>query len=203
IKSEPVLRIGLYGGSFDPVHNGHLTIAQTARKALLLDAVYFIPVGQSPLKEHRPHASNTDRLHMLQLAIQGLGEGYGVLDTDLNRSGPNYTLDTLALLKPRFPKAQLFWIVGEDQFSALAHWHEVDTLVREVEFIVYKRHGLNALTAPKIEGLRAYFLEGPYLDISATQIRSELAAGSFVGKGLPKPVFQYIQTKKLYGYLSN
>jgi nicotinate-nucleotide adenylyltransferase len=128
------MKIGFLGGSFDPVHLGHLAIAQDALEGAGLDRVDFIPAAVSPLKGRELTATAAQRLEMVRLAIAGDAR-FGVLDLELRRGGTSYTVDTVRELRALFPGAELFWVIGADQLARLAEWKEIGELVRLVEFV--------------------------------------------------------------------
>jgi nicotinate-nucleotide adenylyltransferase len=188
----PPRRIALFGGSFDPVHLGHLEIARRSVDALDLDQVRFLPCRRSPHKETRPGASDADRLAMLELATAGLP--WAVIDDfDLRTPGPSYSVRTVRHMRGRFPDARLFWIVGRDQWDALPRWREPDALAAEVEFIVFARDG-DPLPRP---GWRMHPLAGRH-PASSTVLRDALAAGTEPPAWLPPRVLGHIRRHRLY-----
>jgi nicotinate-nucleotide adenylyltransferase len=159
-------RIGLFGGTFDPVHLGHIHLADTARKALALDEIRFIPCRISPHKSGTLPASPEDRLAMLKLATAGLAWAV-VDDIELQSEGPNYSYLTAEELHRRFPKDRLFWIMGGDQWAKLPTWKHPEKLAAIVEFIVLAR---NDSPAPR-EGYRMHLVHGEH-PASSTVIRT-------------------------------
>ena len=123
------MRIGLYGGSFNPIHNGHIDVAAAVRNAFALDRVLFMVAKDPPHKEIADGVGARVRLAMTQLGI-GDTEGFSVSDIELERPGKSYTLDTVRALRERFPQAEIFCIVGADMFFDLTEWHEAETLLR-------------------------------------------------------------------------
>ena len=128
-------RIGLFGGSFDPIHIGHLVLAREAREQLELDRVIFIPAAISPHKLHREPAPAEARLEMVCAAIAG-EPGFEADDCELTREGPSYTVDTARLMRARWPGAELFYFIGEDNLAKLDTWREIETLRELVHFVV-------------------------------------------------------------------
>ncbi len=187
----PPRRIALFGGTFDPVHEGHLEIARRAHEALDLDEVLFLPCHVSPHKTGRRTAPPEDRLEMVRLAVAGLLWAT-VDDHDLRGPQPAYSYLTAEEMSRRFPGARLFWLMGADQWRALPHWKEPDRLAELVEFIVCSRDGA---PAPR-HGWRAHFLAGEH-PASATAIREALAAGK-EAHWLPPEVADHILRRGLY-----
>jgi len=189
-------RIALYGGAFDPVHRAHLKAARAAQSQASLDQVVFIPAAQSPLKEHRPVASDSERLKMLELA---LAEESGCVldDFELRRGGVSYTVDTARKYKKSKPEAELFWIIGGDQLAQLDHWHAIEELAAQVTFLVLARPGFD-LSAPKVPGLLWKKVEAPLMAESSTTIRERLSGGLSVDGLLPISVEAFIRAKGLY-----
>jgi len=191
--------LGFLGGGFDPVHNGHLSIAHDAIAALALQRVYFVPAAHSPLKDDAPHASAADRLEMLRLATAG-EPAFGVLDWELQRPPPSYTVDTARMLAQRFPDARRFWIIGADQAAALDRWHRIDELARLIEFIVLARPGHPAPHVPPgiAPGLRWHACPTRLSEASSTEVRARLQQGKPIDFLVPQNVNAFIQQRHLY-----
>ena len=167
-------RIGLYGGSFDPVHLGHLLVAQAALEEMKLDRVVFLPAAQSPFKPGHQLSPGTVRCQFLRLALAG--RSYCELDTqELERGGVSYTIDTVRDYGRRFPAAKLFYLIGTDHVGQLPKWREAGELARLVEFVVIPRPGAAGAELP--EGFRGHHLSGFPLGVSASQIRARVAEG--------------------------
>jgi nicotinate-nucleotide adenylyltransferase len=168
------MRIGLYGGSFDPVHLGHLLVAQAAREEVGLDRVFFIPAAQSPFKPERTLTADNRRMMLLRLALAGCSS-CDVDTQELERGGISYSIDTVRNYGKRFPGAEFFYLIGADHVPQLPKWREAAELGKLVEFIAIPRPG-----APEVEftsGFRGRYLEGFPLAVSASQIRSRVRAG--------------------------
>jgi nicotinate-nucleotide adenylyltransferase len=186
-------RIGIFGGTFDPVHLGHLHLAEVAREALGLDQVRFIPCRISPHKDGGTAASGADRLDLLECATRDLAWAV-VDDQELRRAEPSFSYLTAAAVAARFPEAKLFWILGGDQWEALPAWKHIGDLARTVEFIVLARGG--GLSSPR-EGIRHHEVAGSH-PASATAIRRALAGGATTHRWLPAPVADLIRERRLY-----
>ena len=182
-------KIGIYGGTFDPIHHGHLILAREAREKLELDQIIFVPAAASPLKEP-PRASAALRLEMLQAAIKG-EEGFVVDDCEIQRPAPSYSIDTVLQFREREPKAQLFWLIGADNVRSLNKWHRIEELKQLVEFVVLDR-GCSELTQ------QIYPVVQRNIDISATDIRNRVASGRSIRYLVPQAVEEIIRREKLY-----
>lgn len=201
--------IGLLGGTFDPVHNGHLAVARDVRDALEADSVRFI-LNAVPPHRTPPECEVEHRLAMLEAALSG--EAALVPDTrELRRTGPSYSVWTLRSLRREFPDASLAWIVGADVWSALQSWFRWYELSSLAHFVVVKRPGWELpgdaaarLTRDSAELRRrtagaGVLWDGPGFDVSASGIRHRIASGEDVSDLLPDPVRNYIQRNYLYG----
>lgn len=184
-------RIALFGGSFDPVHNGHLHIAQAARDSLELDRVLFIPCRQSPHKEAGTVASEDDRLEMLTLALEDLPWAT-VSEIEMLLPPPSFSWVTAEAMHEVYPEARLFWLMGADQWKVIQTWTRPDYLAELVEFIVHDRDG----APPEIPGFRVHFIRGDH-PASATRIR-EGGPERFPEDWLPPKVEQFIRSRGLY-----
>ena len=194
-----IKRIGLLGGSFDPIHWAHLLLAEVARDAVGLERIYFIPARQNPLKQHPTCASGRHRLAMVQLAIQD-NPAFAASDMELKRTGPSYTVETLEAFRDMFPPQdhQLFFIIGKDNLNDLPRWHQPERLVALCRLLVFDRPEvvLGEQAAAYLD--RVTFVSGPRLDISASQIRRRIQTGQSIRYFVPEPVRQYIQAHHLY-----
>jgi nicotinate-nucleotide adenylyltransferase len=189
-------RIGLFGGSFDPVHNAHLALAQSALAALRLDELRWVPAGLAYQKA-RPLSDAQHRAAMLALAIAG--EPRFVLDeSELGRAGPSYTLDTVRAAQSALPDAQWFLIIGADQYAGLHSWKDWPELLARVTLAVANRPG----AVPPVDAavLRAphRVVPLPMLDISSTEVRARVAAGQAIDTLVPPQVARYIESHALY-----
>ena len=185
-------RIALFGGTFDPIHAGHLQIARDARELLALDQVRFLPCHISPHKQDIRSASPVDRLAMVRLAIRDLP--WAVADDhDLVCPQPAYSWRTAEEMARHYPDARLYWLMGADQWRALPRWQNPERLAAAVEFIVFARDG-----APEPHpGWRMHHLPGSH-PASATGIRAAIGAGSDPGDWLPPAVAGYVREQGLY-----
>lgn len=185
--------IGLFGGSFDPIHHGHLLVAQAVVESLDLEQVRFLPAGQQPFKQDRHQAPAAARAAMVALAIAG--EPRFALDTiELDRPGPSYTVDTLRLLRSREPMARFAVIIGSDTARDLPKWREPEALPGLAEWIVVARPGVPLPELP----WAVRVVTVPAIDISATAVRARVAAGRPVRYWVPEGVARFISGEGLY-----
>ncbi|QJE95052.1 nicotinate (nicotinamide) nucleotide adenylyltransferase [Luteolibacter luteus] len=191
MSMDSARRIALFGGTFDPIHEGHLEIAQRAKDALALDEVRFLPCHTSPHKLGVLSAPPEDRLEMVRLAIADLP--WAVADDhDLTCPQPAYSFLTAEEMARRYPGSRLFWLMGADQWRALPRWKEPERLAKAVEFIVFARDG-----RPEAHlGWRMHFVPGTH-PASATALRGMIAGGK-APLWLPPAVADYIARKGLY-----
>lgn len=189
------MRIGLYGGSFDPVHTGHLLVAQAAREEMSLDRIYFIPAAQSPFKPHRMLSPDKFRLQMLRLALAGMNH-CEVDAQELERGGVSYTIDTVRHYRERMPGAELFYLIGADHVAQLPKWRDAAELAERVTFLVIPRPGEKlAEVAPPF---RARHLVGFPFGVSASQIRERVRQKLPVDLLVGGPVAETIRHNDLY-----
>jgi nicotinate-nucleotide adenylyltransferase len=206
--------IGIYGGTFDPVHFGHLRPALEVQQALGLDEVRFIPAGQPPHRD-MPHATAAQRLAMLRAAIDDQ-PGFVVDEREVQRAGLSYMVDTLASLRTELGAVPLCLILGYDAFLNLTSWHQWHRLLELAHLVIAHRPGWNqdnlgtelqslvqqhAMTAAQLSRASAggvTFVEVTQLDISATRIREQVHAGRDIRYLLPEPVYRMIREQNLY-----
>ena len=186
-------RIALFGGTFDPIHLGHLEIARRAKELLDLDEVRFLPCHTSPHKVGVLSAPAADRLEMARLATREL-PWVVVDDFDLSRPPPSYSYETAEEMRQRFPRARLFWLMGADQWRALPRWKAPQRLAKLVEFIVFARDGEPEPRA----GWPMHFLGGTH-PASATAIRQAMVEGQTGLPWLDPEVEKFIRRRHLYG----
>jgi nicotinate-nucleotide adenylyltransferase len=196
--------LGMLGGTFDPVHLGHLAVADEAREALGLEHVVFVPAGHPPHKAGRPISPAVDRLAMIELAIAD-NPAFSVDRIELDRPGPSYTVDTVAaLLSGDDPPTELTVIVSAELFGSFTAWREPERLLRLARVAVVPRAGYPApepaFVARHFPGLedQVSFLAGPHLGVSATDIRARAAAGRSIRYLVPPAVAAYIGDHGLY-----
>ncbi|MGE0269011.1 MAG: nicotinate-nucleotide adenylyltransferase [Candidatus Omnitrophota bacterium] len=186
-------KIGLLGGTFNPIHNGHLALAQTALEGLKLDKVIFIPAKLPVHKEPGVLISAFERFAMVELAIKGYHH-FDISDVEIKREGKSYSIDTVKHFKKIFTKDKLFFIIGSDTYARLHTWKKIDELVRLTSFVCINRPGIN----PRNKEKNCRYLEMPELNISSSYIRKRVSRKLPVGYMLPKDVDLYIKRKKIY-----
>lgn len=189
------MKLGLYGGSFDPVHLGHLLVAQAAVEELGLDRLFFIPAAQSPFKPENKPAPDAVRLQLLRLALAGK-TNCEVDDQEIRRGGTSYTIETLRDYAKRFPGAELFYLIGADNAAKLNEWREAGELAKLAEFVVVPRPGGAAsVFSPPFRGR---MLHGFPLGVSSSQIRARVKAGLPIDHLVPPFVAEAIHNAQLY-----
>jgi nicotinate-nucleotide adenylyltransferase len=187
--------IGLFGGSFDPVHLGHLLVAQAAREELDLAQLFLIPVAQSPFKPDTRPTHAKERMRLLRLALAGK-TWCEIDEQEIRRGGVSYTIDTVHDYAGRFPQAQLFYLIGADHLPQLPKWRAADELARLAEFVVIPRPGQAETPFPA--PFRGRWLAGFPLGVSSSQIRERVKAGLPIGHLVPCLVAEAIFNNGLY-----
>lgn len=197
VQFEPIatssMRIGIMGGTFNPIHQAHLAMAEQVRKQLHLDEVWFIPDNVPPHKEVTNQVSAKDRCAMLELATHG-NQYFHVKLFEILRGGVSYTVDTLRYLKKRAPKNQYYLIMGTDQINSFDQWREPNEIARLANLVGVKRpnYPTNEINYPVI------WVDAPMLEISSTQIRNLVANGGSIRYLVPEAVRLYIDSRGLY-----
>ncbi len=187
------MRIGILGGTFNPVHLGHLILAEEIREKLRLNKLIFVPTNIPPHKRNARIIPARERLKMVRLAIRG-NRAFSASDIEIRRKGPSYTIDTVRQFKMRFPKHKLFFITGSDLLNYLHEWKDLKEVISIVQFIVATRPGYPLEKIPayiKTVSIRA-------VDISAFEIRKCIQQGKSFRYLVPDRVYDYILKKKLY-----
>ena len=189
-----VLKIGIYGGTFDPIHHGHLILSRQACEELKFDQLIFVPAALSPFKKDPAKANGELRLAMLRAAIHGQ-EDFFVDDCELKRPPPSYSIDTVLEIRERDPSADLFWLIGADNVQDLRKWRRFDELERLVQFVILDRG--RAKKTPQV-----YPVVHRNVDISATEIRNRVASGRSIRYLVPQAVEEIIRRERLYRELA-
>ena len=197
----------LFGGTFDPIHRAHTTIAAVAAERMAAEKVVFIPAKRSPLKECPPQASDEERLQMIALAIAG-NNSFEVSDYELNKSEPSYTLETVRYFKATYGRDVLvYWLIGADSIGELTGWYRVEELLDECNLSVMHRGGferpdlsrfVDIWGTDRVKKLQKNVIKTPLIDISSTEIRRRLVDGKDVKEMLAPRVYEYIQERGLY-----
>ncbi|CAM4000269.1 nicotinate-nucleotide adenylyltransferase [Cohnella lubricantis] len=191
-------RTGLMGGTFDPIHLGHLLAAEAAREAADLDEVWFIPTNVPPHKA-QPGADAQARLEMVKLAIAD-HPAFRAEDAELVRGGVSYTVDTVAALREHHPDRSFYWIVGTDMMNDLPNWRRIEELAAQVRFVCLRRQGEDSEASALPAYLRDNILQAPMppIGISSTAIRDRLREGRSIRYQVPDAVRDYIGRNGLY-----
>lgn len=188
-------RIGLYGGSFDPVHLGHLLVAQAAMEELQLNRLFFIPTAQSPFKPENTPAPAPERLRLLRLALAGK-TNWDVDEQEIARGGTSFTIETVRNFSQRFPDARLFYLIGADNVASLAKWREAAELAKRAEFVAISRPGQPVAEFPA--PFRGRILHGFPFGVSSSQIRERVRAGLSIEHLVTPAVAEAIRNQQLY-----
>ena len=188
-------RLGLYGGSFDPLHRGHLLVAQAALEELALDRLFFIPAAQSPFKPGSRPAPDAARLRMLRRSLAGQSRTEVHCD-ELTRGGVSYSIDTVNAFRARNPGAELFWLIGADHVPTLPQWREALALAEAVTFVVIPRPGQPQASLPPPWRLR--HLRGWPLGVSSSEIRDRVRNGMSYEHLVPSGTADVIASEGLY-----
>lgn len=194
-----MIKVGFMGGTFDPIHYGHLLAAESAREACGLDEVWFVPAGHPPLKENGPEADGESRLEMVYRAID-FQPHFRAMDLELEREGTSYTIDTIKALHGLYPGRTFSIIIGTDRVNDLPQWHEIEALAGMVSFIGVTRAGetFRPEQLPKYITDKLTLVDMPLLDISSTIIKERIAAGRSIRFLLPEKVHSFIRRNGLY-----
>ena len=191
------VKIGFLGGSFDPVHFGHLIAAQDAYEQYQLDRLFLVPAAQAPLKPNDVQSSAEDRLALLHAAIEW-DRRFEVSDFELRKGGVSYTIDSVRHFRAQFPDDQLYWIIGGDQLPRMHLWREIGELARLIEFIFLERPGHEIIATPDIPGLKLHRCDGHLVEISSTELRERVRKRRSLDYFVPHKAIVQIEEKHLY-----
>ncbi len=196
------LKLGIMGGTFDPIHNGHIAIARSVAEQLALDRVLFIPAGNPHFKQDQAVTDASVRAHMVELAIAG-EERFGIDRCEIDRPGITYTADTLEELMGRFPDDELFFIMGADSAATLAQWRRAQRVVELCTVVTVQRPGRSFHEVKEaFEGspfrINALYVDVPQMDVSSTQIREMVHDRQSIDALVPEPVAAFIEENGLY-----
>ncbi len=191
------MKIGFLGGSFDPVHFGHLLAAQDAYEQHRLDRLILVPAAQAPLKPNDVSSSGSDRLAMLQAAVEW-DRRFEISDYELRKGGVSYTVDSVRHFRGLYPNDELYWIIGGDQLPQLERWKDIGELARLVEFIFLERPGYPVKSSPAVPGLRLHRCDGHLLAVSSTELRERTRRGLSLDYFVPHKAIVHIRQRGLY-----
>ena len=189
------MKIGLFFGSFNPVHNGHLMLANYMVQTTDLDKVWFVVSPHNPLKDKKTLLGEYDRLNLINLAIEN-NPKLKASDIEFKLPQPSYTIDTLSYLKDKFPKHEFTLIMGSDNLATLHKWKNYRQLIEQYPIIVYQRRGFTKNPFPEVKTIQ--HIDFPFIDISSTFIREQIKKGISVRYFMPDVVWQYIEEMKFY-----
>ncbi|NEW05140.1 nicotinate-nucleotide adenylyltransferase [Paenibacillus sp. SYP-B3998] len=192
--------VGIMGGTFDPIHTGHLIAAERARVEADLDEVWLMPANVPPHKPNAPKATAKQRWEMVVVAAEG-NPFFRPLDIEIGKGGVSYSIDTIELLCANNPNTEFVYIIGADMVQYLPQWHRIDDIVRQIQFIGLARPGyeLDMEKIPAHIRSRVKILPMPLIDISSTMIREEMYKGRSVRYLVPDAVHTYMEVNRLYG----
>jgi len=194
------MKIGILGGTFNPVHNGHLIMAEEVREKLGLDKILFIPTNIPPHKESADIASANSRIEMLKLAIKG-NPNFSISDIEIKRGGKSYTIDTIRALKEKSPFDKFYFLIGSDLLTCFDGWKDINEITKLVTFVVATRPGFSVVDvgnylASQQVGIKTLDIRA--VDISGYSIRSAIRAGRSFRYLVPDKVYNYITKKRIY-----
>jgi nicotinate-nucleotide adenylyltransferase len=193
------MKVGIFGGTFDPIHFGHLLLAEQAREAASLHEIWFIPAGEPPHKQGKPVTPAMERKKMVELAIEGHPQ-FKVNPIELMRSGPSYTVDTIMELKKQNPHVEFFLLVGADMVKNLPKWYKIKEIIQNVQVIGLGRPGFDHDALPEyIEERLMWIPDAVETNISSSIIRERLMLNRSVRYLVPDSVYKYIKEQGLYG----
>ena len=191
-------KIAIMGGTFDPIHLGHLMIAETVRSDAGMDRILFIPSGNPPHKQDHEITSPEDRFEMTRLAIAD-HPFFDVSRIEIDRPGTTYTYDTMRALNAENDGfCDYYFILGADAFDYVPHWKEAEKVIQEVQFLVVARPGYTVAPPANMPQIRYQTVEMPQIDISSTDIRNRAKEGRSIRYLVPEPVRAYIEERKIY-----
>jgi len=199
-------KLGIFGGSFDPIHYGHLLLAETCREQCRLDRVLFVPAAVPPHKRSQAMTAGRDRIEMIRLAIGG-HEQLAVSTIEIDRDGVSYSVDTLSALAEQQPGSSLFFLMGADSLKDLPTWREPQKLCELAVPLVVRRAGSpepdfssisHLVTTARLEKIREYQVEMPIIELSSTEIRQRVASGRSIRYRTTRAVEKFIEANGLY-----
>ena len=200
------MRIGIFGGSFDPIHLGHLILAEQCREQARLDQVWFIPCAQQPLKQQGAQSTDRQRVEMIELALAGY-QSFVLSKLELERGGVSYMVDTLELIQASHPEAELFLLMGDDSLESFSRWKSPQRICQLATPLVVNRPGsgdvdLTVLkpfaSATRMAEIQQYNITSPRIEISSTDLRQRIGGGKSIRYLVPRAVEKYAQTQNLY-----
>jgi len=197
-QPDDLRRLGIFGGTFDPIHLGHLICAEQLREALALDVVLLVPTHSPPHKPVSTPADPKHRLAMVRLAIEGY-RGLRDSDVEIRRGGTSYTIDTVRDLREEYGLETEFWLLmGQDSYQDISSWKEPDRIAAQCFFGVARRPGYEREIEPPVPGIRSEFVDITAVGISSTDIRARISEGGSISFLVPRAVEDYIEANGVY-----
>ncbi len=196
-------RIGIFGGSFNPLHHGHLIAAEFAAETIGLQLVLFAPMVHPPHRDGKALASIEHRLAMIEMAIAD-NDRFQLTLVDVERPGPHYSVDTVEILEQQYPNSELYFVMGGDSFKSFPKWHRPNEIVQHCRLAVMRRPSTRPVQPDMHEDVmpglqhRVDMVEAPPIGISATRVREQLSIGKSVRYLVPNPVLDYVHDNNLY-----
>lgn len=192
-------KVGIFGGTFDPIHIGHLLLAEHVYESVQLDEIWFMPTQDPPHKDHMPLANGEQRLEMIRLAIQGQAH-FRAIDIELKRGGISYTVDTMEELQKLHPDCAFSFLMGADMVNYLPRWHRIYDLARMVRFVGVGRPGtqVDISHLPQAIAAQVHMVEIPLIELSSTEIRERVGQMLPIRYMVPDQVHQFIERNDLY-----
>ncbi len=200
------MRIGIFGGSFDPIHLGHLILAEQCREQAQLDQVWFVPNARNPLKPDGATMTDRQRCEMIEFAIAG-HDAFYLSKVEIERGGVSYTVDTLKEIAANQPDDQLFFMMGGDSLDSFGQWRQPEEILKLASPLIVNRPGADPVDLSKlaaftndqrIESFQSLAIESPLIEISSSDLRNRIGAGQSVRFQLPRSVEKFIETQRLY-----
>ncbi len=191
------MRVGIFGGTFNPPHTGHLIIAEWMRQEFELDRILWMPAARSPYKSDVESAEPAHRMDMVRCAVQG-NPRFDVTDLEIRRGGTSFTIDSIRTLNEEHPEDEFFLLMGSDTLAGFSGWKDAELIAELVEFLVFKRPGDIDPDTPEYLHSRVRYAEAPLLEISSTQIRERCRDRKTIRYLVPDAVRVYIEAKGLY-----
>jgi nicotinate-nucleotide adenylyltransferase len=195
VKENRPKRIGIFGGTFNPLHKAHLKIAERAKRQFHLDTIYFVPVNLPPHKYMNPSVTPKHRLAMIKLAIRE-ANGFKTSDIELKRLGVSYTVDTLMHFKRSYPRREFYLIIGADNLVQFSSWRSQKKILQNSTLVVYKRKGYNS--ALKNRNIDYKLIKGSAMEVSSTKIRRMIGQNRKIARYVPEIVVNYIKKHLLF-----
>ncbi len=206
MNNPPPRRLGILGGSFDPIHYGHLLLAESCREQCDLDQIWLLPAASAPHKLRQPPTSARHRIEMLRLAIGG-HERLSVNTLEIDRGGVSYTYETLETIHQQLPQTELFFLMGADSLEDLPHWRNPQQICELSVPVVVRRTGApepsyeslrHLVDVQRLALLKNYLVTMPIIELASSDLRQRVAAGQSIRYRTPRAVEKYIQTHRLY-----